>query len=172
MAIIHHPETLIDEFVIQLAEAGEEEIVLDLLAEAAAWLRSRGIEQWPTRFPSDSVRRQIARREALLVSAAGRPIATLAIADSDNELWGEDNAPAYYVSRLAVARHAVGAHLGYRILDWISDKAVQRGYRYLRLATASNNPRLRQYYETAGFEHIADPPHARWPTSLYQRDIG
>ncbi|MFF0532824.1 GNAT family N-acetyltransferase [Nocardia amikacinitolerans] len=172
MAVINHPETLIDELVIRLAEAGEEEIVLDLLAEAAAWLRSRGIEQWPSRFPSDSVRGQIARSEALLVSAAGRPIATLAIADSDSELWEVDSAPAYYVSRLTVARHAVGAELGYRILDWITDKAVQHGRRYVRLATASNNPRLRQYYETAGFEHIADPPHARWPTSLYQRNVG
>ncbi|GAA3436322.1 hypothetical protein GCM10018954_059310 [Kutzneria kofuensis] len=34
--------------------------MLDLLAGAASWLRGRGIEQWPERFPMESVRDQIA----------------------------------------------------------------------------------------------------------------
>lgn len=172
MAVISCSEVLTTELVIQPAEAGEEDIVLDLLALAAAWLRSRGIEQWPKRFPSSSVEEQIARGEALLVRNSGRPIATVAVADSDTELWGADDKPAYYVSRLAVARRAAGAGLGYCILDWITSKALAHGRFYVRLATASNNPRLRRYYETAGFDHIADPPYARWPTSLYQRNVG
>jgi hypothetical protein len=51
-------------------------------------------------------------------------------------------------------------------------KAAEHGRRYVRLATASTNPALRRYYESAGFEHVADPPHARWPTSLHQRAAG
>jgi hypothetical protein len=53
----------------------------------------------------------------------------------------------------------------------VSDKAAERGWQYVRLATASNNSALRRYYEQIGFEHVADPPHARWPTSLYQREV-
>jgi GNAT superfamily N-acetyltransferase len=98
-------------------------------------------------------------------------MATLTVDEDDAELWGTDTAPAFYLSRLAVARHASGAHLGYRLIEWVSDKAAERGWQYVRLATASNNPALRRYYEHIGFEHVADPPHARWPTSLYQREV-
>jgi hypothetical protein len=76
-------------------------------------------------------------------------------------------AAACYVSRLAVARH--GVHLGHRVIDRVAAKAAERGVRCVRLATASDNPALRRYYERAGFVHVADPPHARWPTSLYER---
>jgi hypothetical protein len=45
MAILSHPEPLFDEALIRPAQPGEEDIVLDLLAEAAAWLHGRGIAQ-------------------------------------------------------------------------------------------------------------------------------
>ncbi|MGC7096306.1 GNAT family N-acetyltransferase [Amycolatopsis lurida] len=110
MVVIDSLAETLDELVVRLAEGGEEDIVLDL---------------------------QVAQGEALLVSRAGQPIATLAIADSDAELWGADSTPAYYVSRLAVARRAAGANLGYRLLDWITGKAAQQGLAYVRLGTPS-----------------------------------
>ncbi|MER7077211.1 Acetyltransferase (GNAT) family protein [Saccharopolyspora kobensis] len=172
MAVLARPETLSGDLLIRPARPGEQDVVLDLLAEAAAWLRDRGIAQWPKRFPAASVRAQIAAGEALLVEdAARRPVATAVVSEDEVELWGSEVAPAYYISRLAVARCASGAGLGYRIIEWVSGKAAERGWPYVRLSTASNNPVLRRYYEGAGFEHVADPPHARWPTSLYQREV-
>lgn len=167
MAILSRPEPLSGDVLIRPARPGEEDLVLDLLAEAAAWLQGKGIAQWPARFPRGSVEAQIAAGEALLVGED--PVATLAVAEEDRELWGADAAPAYYLSRLAVARRAGGAGLGYRLVGWVAAKAVEHGRRYVRLATARDNPALRRYYERAGFDHVADPPHARWPTSLYQR---
>jgi len=171
MAIISVAEPLSGALRIRPAQPGEDDIVLDLLAEAAAWLHGRGIAQWPARFPAGSVRTRITTGAALLVEDGPRPMATLTVDEDDAELWGTDTAPAFYLSRLAVARHASGAHLGYRLIEWVSDKAAERGWQYVRLATASNNPALRRYYEHIGFEHVADPPHARWPTSLYQREV-
>lgn len=167
MAILARPEALSGDVLIRPARPGEEDVVLDLLAAAAAWLRDRGVEQWPERFPAGSVRVRIDAGEALLAEEAGQPVATLVVAEEDRELWGADAAPAYYVSRLAVARH--GVRLGHRVIDWVAAKAAERGVRGVRLATASDNPALRRYYERAGFVHVADPPHARWPTSLYER---
>ncbi|WP_067714561.1 GNAT family N-acetyltransferase [Nocardia yamanashiensis] len=169
MAVIHR-ETPIGELTIRPAQPDEAEIILDLLAEAAGWLRSRGIDQWPQRFPTSSVRHQIVSREALLVFDANNPVATVVVADTNTEFWKTDSTSAYYISRLAVARQAAGAGLGHRILDWITDRAVADHRRYVRLATSSDNPRLRRYYEEADFEHVADPPDTRWPTSLYQRN--
>ena len=145
--------------------------MLDLLAEAAVWLRGRGIVQWPDRFPVESVRGQIAAGEALLVCAGERAIGTVAVAESDTELWGADTKPACYLSRLAVARSAGGTGLGYQIIDWVEARAATRNLSHVRLATTSTNAALRRYYERAGFRHVADPPAARWPTSLYQRAV-
>ncbi|MFJ9709257.1 hypothetical protein [Streptomyces sp. NPDC101234] len=172
MAVLSRPEPLSDDILIWAAQPGDEDTVLDLLAEAAAWLQGRGIAQWPARFPTSSVRGQIAAGEALLVGQPSHPVATVAVADHGAELWGADTEPAYYTSRLAVARRVSDAHLGYRIIDWVALKAAEHGRRYVRLATASNNPVLRHCYERAGFQHVADPPQARWPTSLYQRQVG
>lgn len=170
MALLFEPEALFDDVLVRRARPGEEDVVLDLLAEAAAWLRGRGIAQWPPRFPASSVSAQIAAGEALLVEDT-QPIATLAVTDEDTELWGADTAPAHHISGLAVARRVSGAHLGHRIIDWVAGKAAESGRRYVRLATSSDNSALRRYYERAGFEHVVDPPHARWPTSLYQRMV-
>ncbi|GAA4621088.1 GNAT family N-acetyltransferase [Saccharopolyspora hordei] len=171
MPILSSPEPLSGDLLVRPAGPGEEEAVLDLLSEAAAWLRDRGIAQWPPRFPVESVQAQIAAGEALLVEREGAPVATVAVAE-DDEFWGPGAEPAYYVSRLAVARRASGARLGHRIIDWVEAKAAARGWRYVRLATSRDNPDLRRYYEEVGFRHVADPPHARWPTSLYEREVG
>lgn len=112
MPILSQSEQLLDDLVIRPARPGEQVMVLDLLTEAAAWLRHRGIEQWPSRFPTASVQHQITAAEALLVTQEEDIIAT------------------------------------------------------------SNNSALRHYYEQAGFQHVTDPPHARWPTSLYERRVG
>jgi ribosomal protein S18 acetylase RimI-like enzyme len=169
MAILSGSERLLEDVIVRPAQPGDENAVLDLLGEAATWLDERGIEQWPRRFPVTSVQRQIAAGRVLLVGQGSHSIATVAVAESDTGLWGPDIGPAYYISRLAVARRASGANLGYRIIDWVSSKAAARGWPYVRLATASNNSALWRYYERAGFQHVADPPTARWPTSLYER---
>jgi len=170
--IVEGSERLTDEIIIRAARSGEQDVVLDLLAEAAAWLLRQGIAQWPPRFPAESVRREIATGETLLVLEGTRPIATLTVADNDRDLWGARTEPAYYISRLAVARSARGRGLGYRLIDWVQAKAAARGWPFVRLATSRDNPALRRYYEEAGFRHVTDPPHARWPTSLYERALG
>jgi GNAT superfamily N-acetyltransferase len=169
MAILTGSAALTGDILIRPARPGEEEAVLDLLSAAAAWLRGRGIAQWPDRFPVASVLARIDRGEVLLV---GPGLATVAVADEAPELRGPDATPAYHLSRLAVARHASGAGLGHRIVDWVAARAAAHGRGHVRLATARDNPALRRYYERAGFVHVADPPHARRPTSLYERCVG
>ncbi|OXM42896.1 GNAT family N-acetyltransferase [Amycolatopsis alba] len=170
MPIITGPEHLTPETVIRPALPGEEDAVLDLLTEAATWLAGRGIRQWPRRFPRESVHRQIELGEALLITRHHKPIATGVVTEAEPELWGEATEPAYYLGRLAVAREAAG--LGIRIIDWVGEKAAARGKTFVRVATTRDNPALRALYERAGFEHVADPPAAKWPTSLYQRATG
>ena len=51
-------------------------------------------------------------------------------------------------------RQAAG--LGAVILAWAADAARQRGCEALRLDCVAFNPRLRAYYEAAGFVHRGD----------------
>ncbi|WP_416382946.1 GNAT family N-acetyltransferase [Nocardia abscessus] len=66
--------------------------------------------------------------------------------DDDSELWGTGATPAYYISRLAVARNASSVGRGYHLIDWVADRAAECGRQYVRLATAGNNSALRHYY--------------------------
>ncbi|WP_414945053.1 hypothetical protein [Amycolatopsis sp. cmx-11-32] len=68
------------------ARTGEEDAILDLLAEAAAWLAGRGIRQWPRRFPREQILRQIERGEVLLIIRRGEPIATCVIVEAEPDL--------------------------------------------------------------------------------------
>ncbi|MDQ0377337.1 N-acetyltransferase [Amycolatopsis thermophila] len=61
--------------------------------------------------------------------------------------------------------------MGRQVLTWIGAQAAASGRRYVRLATARDDRPLRAYYERAGYRHVGDPPHAKWPTSLYERAI-
>ncbi|HEU5483492.1 MAG TPA: GNAT family N-acetyltransferase [Microlunatus sp.] len=169
MGIISAEVTLDDTYSVRPAEPGEEGVVLDVLADAAAWLRERGIEQWPRRFAVESVTDRIAAGEVLLVGAGGAVVATLVVTDSEPDLWPDRREGAAYVSRLAVTRGAAGSGLGERLLDWVQDRVTARGGDALRLATSRHNPGLRRYYEGLGFVHVADAHRARWPTSLYER---
>lgn len=149
------------------ARLQECDLALDILTEAATWLRGRGIQQWPERFPTESVRSQIESGTLMLVEADTVVAATFVVADQDG-LWTDD-VKALHVSRLAVRRSRAGQGLGYRILDWVQHRAYRRGLSRVRLATSSDNPPLRAYYEAVGFRHVADPADAKWPTSLYER---
>ncbi|MFI6167045.1 GNAT family N-acetyltransferase [Nocardia sp. NPDC051052] len=151
------------------ARADETALVLDILAEAAAWLHNRGIHQWPERFPAESTRSQIEAR-TLMLAEAGPVVATFVMV-RNGDYW-TDGHKALHVSRLAVRRSAAGQGVGYRILDWVQARARIAGMSRIRLATARDNLALRAYYEAAGFRHVADPQDAKWPTSLYERIHG
>ncbi|WP_067470518.1 GNAT family N-acetyltransferase [Nocardia amamiensis] len=154
---------------VRPAQFYESDLVLDILAEAAAWLRGRGIEQWPERFPLESIRAQIESGSLMLVET--ETVAATFVVTERGEFWNDD-LQALHVSRLAVRRSAAGRGLGYRILDWVQDQARRRCVFRVRLATSSDNPALRAYYEAAGFRYVADPANAKWPTSLYERVRG
>lgn len=127
--------------------------VLAVLDEAAAWLSSRAVDQWPSRFEATWVADAIAKGETWLVSVDGEIAATITL-DWSDPLWEKDGGTAGYVHRMAVGRSAAG--LGQHILRWAADMARDEGRTYLRLDCVAANRRLRDYYEAAGFAHRGD----------------
>lgn len=152
--------------------------MLEILAEAAAWMRVRGHENWPERFPRHFIESHATAGELHVVEIDGSTVATLTLQWSDTRIWGETDLDAGYVHRLAVCRPHAGERLGYRLLDWAGEQVLAQGRELLRLDVVSTNARLREYYEQAGFAYRRDVEGeellrdgTRWPwrTSLYER---
>jgi GNAT superfamily N-acetyltransferase len=132
------------------ADVGQVVAVLD---HAAAWLAARDIRQWPERFQPEWVTPAVELGETWLVRRGDRVAGTVTL-DWSDPLWSDCAGEAGYVHRMAVERWATGT--GRAILSWAADQARAHGATALRLDCVADNPRLRAYYETAGFGHRGD----------------
>ncbi len=155
---------------IRRARPDEIEVVLAVLADAAAWLRARGVEQWPDQFPTDWVTPAIEAGETWLAELDGRIIGSLVEQWDDPLFWAGYPSDAGYLHRLAVHRH--GGGLGARLLLWAEDHAAGEGKTYLRLDCVASNESLRAYYERAGYDHVGDVTVGEFTQARYQKRIG
>jgi hypothetical protein len=136
-----------------VAAPGQVDEVLTVLDEAAAWLKGRGVGQWPGRFERSWVEGAVRRGETWVAVAGGEVRGTVTL-DHGDPVWDDLPGAAVYVHRMAVRRSAAG--LGAVILGWAAGIARQQGRESLRLDCVASNGRLRAYYEAAGFVHRGD----------------
>jgi GNAT superfamily N-acetyltransferase len=137
---------------VRCAGLADVDEIVAVLSEAARWLLSRGIRQWPDPFPRERVERLVRRGDFYLVWLGGEPATTLALHWRDPTFWGEQPDDAGYVHALAVRRAQAGRGLGARLLDWAEAEVVASGRDFLRLDCLAGNHALRRYYEGEGFE--------------------
>lgn len=159
---------------VRLATQEDAPHVIEILNEAAAWLRQRGVEQWPERWPPDSMDERIARREVHVAHLAyeTRAVATVSLDWRDTKYWPEESNHAAYLHRLAVRREAAGQHIGARLVDWAAEQAREADRAWLRLDCVTSNKGLRTYYERLGFTHVRDFLEQDGSLqSLYQRKV-
>ena len=156
------------------------DVVLDLLAEAAAWTAARGQPNWPARFSRRPIEANAQAGELFVAERAGEAVATMTLQWNDPYFWGDegDDGRAGYVHRLVVRRDHAGGGLGVRLLGWADEQVQARGRSQLRLDAVSDNAPLRRYYEARGFRHerdvsgewtARDGSLTAWRTSLYRR---
>ena len=171
------------ELDVRLAGPGDVEGVLNLLGEAAGWIRaSTGIDQWPKRFPRQFIADLVDEGGVYVVPDAEQLAATLCLQWADPMFWPDADDEALYVHRLVVKRSHAGRGIGEQLLAWAAELAAGAGRSYLRLDCMTENTRLRRYYEALGFCHRGDisgdnpPPfndsfRPRWQTSLYEKRV-
>ena len=152
---------------VERAPAEDVDAVADVLSEAAAWLQSRGIKQWPSPFPAAWVAPSIERGETYLVRKDGAVAGTITLRWEDPAFWGEQPPVAGYVHALAVRRQFAG--IGPEVLDWAADQVRAARRDLLRLDCRTDNAELRRYYERLGFDHCGDTTVHDFRTSLYER---
>ena len=62
--------------------------VLQVLNEAADWLRGRGLDQWPDGFGAERIGPMVDRREVWIARDGGRPVGTMTISgEADPDFW-------------------------------------------------------------------------------------
>ena len=143
--------------------------MLAVLADAAAWLRTRSVEQWPDRFPPDWVMPAIEAGETWLAEIDGQIVGSLVVQWDDPLFWAGYPSDAGYLHRLAVRRH--GGRLGARLLLWAEEHAAAERKAYLRLDCVASNESLRAYYERAGYEHVGDVTVDEFTQSRYKKRV-
>jgi GNAT superfamily N-acetyltransferase len=163
---------------VRSAEDDDVDEVIAILAEVAAWLKSKGITQWPERFPRDIVVKTMERRELFVARIGAETIATITLQWSDPPFWGNRD-DAGFVHRLAVRRSHVD--IGRGLIAWAERQAASRGCTFLCLDCLASNARLRKYYEELGFRAVGEitgpsghphsAAHGFWRAVLYERSI-
>jgi GNAT superfamily N-acetyltransferase len=154
---------------VRLAQANEIDAVLDVLADAATWLRERGIEQWPERFDADWVMPAIERSETWLAERDGEVVGTLVVQWDDPIFWAGYPNDAGYLHRIAARDR--GGGVGAYLLRWAEQYTASHGKEFLRLDCIAENDALRAYYERAGYEHLGDVSVGPYVEARYQKRV-
>jgi GNAT superfamily N-acetyltransferase len=171
-----------DGLVVRPAAAGDVDLVLDLLDEAARWMATIGRPNWPAPFPRERVVRDVGTGRLYLAAREATLVGTITFQWEDARFWGDNGTDgrAGYVHRLAVRRAHAGIGLGTQLLGWADQRVRAAGRTGLRLDVVSHNTPLRRYYERNGFAHVrdlsgewvlADGSREEWCTSLYERAV-
>ncbi len=154
----------------KVAQPNDLPLIMEILAEAAAWLKRKGIDQWPSP-PNKHWQRRMAeaiqREEVYTVGIVKNRFGIVRFTWAD-PYWPDDNL-AGYLHSMAVRSDMHGQNLGGLILFWAMMKTKQAGKQSLRLDCLAGNGRLRRYYENQGFSYRGEVADHDYIAALYEK---
>jgi GNAT superfamily N-acetyltransferase len=168
---------------INPAKPEEVGIALSILMEASTWLSSKGIDQWPMEWiVSPNLRAWMAERsrqgELYFAETERAKVGLFSLVkvqlEGDVLLWGVDGGRSAYLHSFAVRRAWAGRGLGREMLAYSEKLAAKAGKKTMRLDCGRENPRLRKWYEDAGFVLKGEglPPYTGGRVlSLYEKQL-
>jgi GNAT superfamily N-acetyltransferase len=151
---------------------------ISVMYNAGKWLEESG------RNPSDSWKPSNMNKAFMLKHAEpsefyvaivkGQPAAGMILQDNErNQSWKaidkDKHVNALYVHWLCVARPYAGTGLPKIMLDFAASHAKSRGIHILRLDTNANETKLRQIYESLGFDLVSTEAEADRITAFFQK---
>jgi GNAT superfamily N-acetyltransferase len=165
-------------FTIGLATVSRQPILIDLIEEAARWLRGKDTDQWAEPWPDrrgrdERIRRGLELGQTWIAWDGDVPAATMTISPRANpDVWrdkGEED--AVYVHRLVVSRAYAGLDLGGVLIDWAVQRELRtRRVEWVRVDVWTTNTDLHDYYERQGFIRCGSCPDPRYPSgALFQK---
>lgn len=155
--------------------AREEDIpaILDIVAQARALLKRRGVDQWQGDYPNEAAFRfDIDRGECFVVSHGGETAAFFTLstreektyADITDGKWTADMS-CCVLHRAAVAEKYRGSGMAERLIKFAEEQCRAYGLRCIRTDTHRKNKAMQRLLRDAGFRYrgnvqvIVEPGH-------------
>ncbi|MFB7515902.1 GNAT family N-acetyltransferase [Streptomyces sp. NPDC056144] len=160
------------------ADDADVDLLVELYDGAARWMIDHGIDQWkPGGKSAEHFRARIAAGEVWLARHGERAVGAYELWWEDEQAWGPRPPVAGYVHRLMADRTAAPAGTGRALLSHAEGRIAAGGRSVARLDCLSSNPRLRTYYEAAGYRVVGEEPGklaadgSRYGVTLLERSL-
>ncbi|MGW0532897.1 GNAT family N-acetyltransferase [Streptomyces sp. NPDC003032] len=146
------------QLTIRSADETDTTTLANLYDGAARWMLEHGIDQWK---PGDKDERHFRRlitsgaEEVWLAHEGDEVVGAYEVWWDDVAAWGVREPDAGYVHRLMVRRGARPG-TGRAMLARAERRIAEAGRELCRLDCVSANPRLRAYYEGAGYTVVGE----------------
>lgn len=138
--------------VVRKLAVSETPTLLAFLKEAQEWLKAKGIEQWTHPFSEEAILDNVVRGEVFVMIKTGKIKASMSLFPNQDPYWGDVKGSALYLHRLLVPRSQTGRGYGEQLLKWAENYTRDLGIPNLRLDCMASNDKLREYYQTRGFD--------------------
>ncbi|MGW1893208.1 tyrosine-protein phosphatase [Streptomyces sp. NPDC002004] len=146
---------------LSFRRAGERDLaeLVRLRDDAARWQLAHGIDQWkPGQLGERHFRERLADGEVWIATLGpdGPTAGAWELWWDDPAAWGPRPPTAGYVHRLMTDRRTAPPGTGLRMLAEAERRIAAAGRDLCRLDCLANNPRLRAYYEQAGYTVVGE----------------
>jgi len=139
------------------ATKADAAVLVHLRDSAALWQLARGIDQWrPGEKDEAHFVRRMEEGEVWLAYAGTHLAGAWELWWTDPAAWGPRPPDAGYIHRLMTTPHTAPPGTGRRMLAEAESRIAASGRPYARLDCLASNPRLRGYYEAAGYEVVGE----------------
>lgn len=160
---------------LEKAPIKEINSILQMLKDAAQWLKSENIDYWTHWLePNDADIRQVSEdikneKFYLVKNGDGVIVGMFKLQYADKLLWEDDSVKAGYIHLFTISRTYKNEGLGYKTLDMVKAMLINENIFCLRLDCGYDNKKLCKYYEEYGFKLIAVKKIHEDFISLYEK---
>lgn len=144
-----------------------------VLSAAARQLALAGHRMWEQSEVSEAaVRDHVVEGKYYLAKDAAGPIGVFRFQLEDPDFWPEESLQnSAFIHRLAVHPRAGGGDVSKQLLVHAIRLAKAQGRTHLRLDCAADRPKLRSFYERAGFKFHSLKQVGPWLVARYEMAI-
>ncbi|MFI9563369.1 GNAT family N-acetyltransferase [Streptomyces rishiriensis] len=165
--------------VYRRATPEDAPLLVRLRDTAALWQLARGIEQWrPGEKDEAHFVDRMREGEVWLAHTDTALAGAFELWWDDPAAWGPRPPDAGYIHRLMTTPHTAPPGTGRRMLAQAESRIAATGRPYARLDCLSANPRLRAYYESAGYTVVGEQrakqggPGSPYAVTLLEKHLG